>query len=164
MKYKAEWLWNEIWTSQATPCSLYFIKNRVSIWLIEIIVSLEWKVTVGLSDFLSVLLFAKSISKALFTVVGRVVHAHIFFHSLAQEYSDILWLAHTCELWAVTDGTYVWCALHGGWWWLKPEISYRSSRNVGCKWAAPLLAASRMMLIENIVLDDSFNVNCCLPV
>lgn len=165
MKHKAEQLWNEIWTSQATPCSLYFGKKRVSMWLIEITVSLEWKVPGWLPDFLSVLVFfAESISKALLTVVGRVVHNHVFFHSPGQEYSDTLLLAHTCELWAVTvllpDGTL--CLMCTAQWLVGHQNHIRSSREVGCNWAAPMQAASRMMLIEDIVLDDSLNVHCCL--
>ena len=170
MKYGYEWkrLWNKIWTSQATPCSLYFGKKRVSMWLIEIIVSFAWKVPGWLPDFLSVLVFfAKSVSKALLTVVGRVVHTHMSFFIPQVKNTAMLcgWpIPVSCGQWPYSwqMGLYVWCALHGGWWVTKTSKSHRSPREVGCNWATPMQAASRVTLIKDIVLDDSLNVHCCL--
>lgn len=119
MKHKAEQLWNKIWTSQATPRSLLWKKERkyVADWND----GFTWvKVPGWLPDFLSVLVFfVKSISKALLTVVGRVVHTHVFLHSPCQEHSDTSRLAHARELWAVillTAGTScLMCTVAGGW-------------------------------------------------
>lgn len=126
-------------------------------------VSLEWKVPGWLPDFLSVLVFfAKSIFKALLTVVGRVVHTRM--SSFIPQIKNNFVLAHTRELWAVTvlltDGSL--CLMCTAQWVTKTSKCHRTPREVGCNWAPPMQAASWMMLIEDMVLDDSLDVHYCL--
>lgn len=119
MKYKAEQLWNKIWTAQDTPCSLYSGKQRVSMCLVAVKDLFEWSLS-GWFSFCTCFLYKNIyVYKAFLTVVGRLVHIHIFFIVQVNKtiFADGPMLAagcdHTHDRWEFVSDTQ--CMVVCGW-------------------------------------------------